>query len=316
MNKEVLESLAPVVLLVALGYAVGRLRLLRAEAVKDLSNLVFLVLSPALLFRTMSKAGFANLDGSPLLAYFLAALLLFALVMVFKGFNRRAAVLAVGATYGNMVMVGIAFVSLVYGEPGLVTLFSLLSVHALIVLTTGSVVLELAVAHEKHGGRPGWRALGRTILGAIKSSLLHPIPLPIIAGLLYAQTGWGLPTAIDKPLQWLGSALGPLALMLVGVTLAGGKARSALRGALAITVLKNLALPVMVAVAAVLLGITGLPLVVMLVTASLPCGANVFLFAQRYQVAEELATAAITVSTVSALVTMPLVMYFAARLAY
>ena len=57
-----------------------------------------------------------------------------------------------------------------------------------------------------------------------------------------------------------------------------------------------------------LLGVNGLPMVVMVVASALPIGANVFLFSQRYQVAEELITASVVVSTALALVTLTLVL--------
>ena len=47
-----------------------------------------------------------------------------------------------------------------------------------------------------------------------------------------------------------------------------------------------------------------LPLTVMVVAAALPVGANVFLFAQRYEVAQEVTTASMGLSTVLALVTL------------
>ncbi len=64
-----------------------------------------------------------------------------------------------------------------------------------------------------------------------------------------------------------------------------------------------------------LLGVHGLPLAVMVVAASMPIGANVFMFAQRYRVAEELVTASVVVSTVLALATVSLALAGAARLA-
>jgi predicted permease len=47
-----------------------------------------------------------------------------------------------------------------------------------------------------------------------------------------------------------------------------------------------------------------LPLVVMVTAAALPMGANVFLFAQRYQVAQTVITAGMGVSTALALLTL------------
>lgn len=43
---------------------------------------------------------------------------------------------------------------------------------------------------------------------------------------------------------------------------------------------------------------------VMVVTAALPIGANVFLFSQRYQVAQELVTASVAMSSMLAMVTL------------
>ena len=51
-----------------------------------------------------------------------------------------------------------------------------------------------------------------------------------------------------------------------------------------------------------------------LVTAALPIGANVFMFSQRYGVAEELITASVAVSTVLAVVTVSVVMLLVGRL--
>ena len=312
MHHPVFSALFPVVLLVALGYAAGRLRWIRAESGKDLSNLVFLVLTPALMFRTMGKVHVQELDFRPLATYFLAVLLLFAGTLLLQGFNRRAAVLALAATFSNTVMIGVALIGLAYGEAGLVILLTLVSLHALVLLTAGTVVLELAVAREAAAGQA--RAMWRTVLGAVRNAVIHPVPLPILAGLLFAQTGWALPDVVDRPLQWLGQAFGPLALLLVGVTLAGTAAGPHLRGALGVTLAKNLLLPALVAPLGLLLGLRGLPLVVMVVTAALPIGANVFLFSQRYAVAEELVTACVIVSNAAALLTLPLVMLLAGRL--
>ena len=308
MNHPVFSALGPVVLLVILGYVAGRLRWIRAESSKDLSNLVFLVLTPALMFRTMGKVDVKELEALPLLTYFAAVLLLFALMLFWQGFNRRAAVLALAITFSNTVMIGIALVSLAYGEAGLVILLSLISLHALVLLTAGTVVLELAVARETNADGQGARAMLRTVLGAVRNAVIHPVPLPIIAGLLYAQTGWAIPEVVDKPLQWLGNAFGPLALLLVGVTLAGTTVGPHLRGALGLTLVKNLLMPALVAGLGLLVGLSSLALVVMVVTAALPMGANVFLFSQRYAVAEELVTASIIVSNAAALLTVPLAM--------
>ncbi len=307
-SHPVVASLTPVFILIGLGYLAGRLQWIRDAAVKDLSNLVFLLLIPALLFRTMSSVHFEELDLRPIGAYFLAALSLLAVSIAWRGFNRGSVVLALAGTFSNMVMLGITLVELAYGKTAQVTVLTLVSVHALILLTTGSIVLELAVAREARAGGQRAPHVLATAWSAFKGALIHPIPLPILCGLLFAQSGLTLPTVVDRPLQLLGSAFGPIALVLVGVTLARTPMAGHLRQALWVSVSKNLVLPLLVGLCAWGLGITGMPLTVMVVAAALPVGANVFLFAQRYEVAQEVTTAAMGLSTVLALFTLSLVM--------
>jgi malonate transporter and related proteins len=309
MNHPVLSALLPVVMLIAIGYFAGRRKWIGAAGVKDLSNLVFLVLTPALLFRTMSKVQVQQLDFRPVTAYFIAVGLIFAGTLLVCGFNRRAAVLALANTFGNTVMIGIPLVSLAWGQPGLVTLFTLYTVHTALLLTSATLVLELAVAREDAAaGRAAPRHIALTVLTAVRNALLHPVPLPIIAALLFAQTGLELPAILDRPMELLGNALAPTALVLVGATLAGTALGAQWRGALGLAAVKNLLHPLLVAACGRWLGLGGAPLAVMVVVASLPIGANVFLFSQRYGVAEDLITASVGLSTVLALVTVSLVL--------
>jgi predicted permease len=309
MNNPVVSSLLPVVLLIAIGFLAGRVGWIRAEAAKDLSNLVFMLLTPALLFRTMSTVHVEQLNFKPVAMYFVAAALLFSAILVWQGFNRRATVLALAATFSNTVMIGVPLVSLAYGETGLVTLFTLISVHALVLLTVATVVLELAVARETAAaGQRADQHMLLTVLMAARNGIFHPVPLPIIVGLLFAQTGWVVPAILDKPLLLLGNAFGPMALILVGVTLTQVRIGENLKGALGLAVIKNLAFPTLVAALGWSLGLGGQSLSVMIVVASMPIGANVFLFSQRYEVAEELVTASVAVSTALALITVSLVM--------
>ncbi|ROZ75363.1 AEC family transporter [Ramlibacter sp. WS9] len=310
MNNPVLSALIPVVILIALGFLAGRKGWIGGAGVKDLSGMVFVVLTPPLLFRTMSTVRVEQLDFRPIASYFIAVAVIFGATLAWKGFNRNGAVLALGNTFSNTVMIGIPLVGLAYGDAGLVVLFTLIAVHSLVMLTIATVVLEIALLREEAAaGRHSGRHIAHTALLALRNAVIHPVPLPIIAGLLFAQTGWVIPAVIDKPLQLMANAFGPLALLLVGATLAATKVGEQWRGALALTAVKNLVLPALVAAVGWALGLTGVPLAVMVLVAALPMGANVFLFSQRYKVAEERITAGIAVSTALGLVTLSLVMW-------
>ena len=309
LDHPVASSLLPVVLLIGIGFAAGRLKLIRGEAVRDLSNLVFLVLVQALLFRTMATADLARLDLRSVALYYIVAGAMFFALLLIRGLTSRSAVLALAAIFSNTLMIGVPLVQLAYGQAGLVHLFTLISMHALILLTLATVVLELLVAREQAAAGQGPRRhIAATVAQAVKNAILHPVPLPIIAGFLYSLTGWGLHPVVERPLKLLGDAFGPVALVLVGVTLAQTAIGLHLRGALAISVLKTILHPLLMWGAGRALGLTGLPLAVMVVAAALPVGANVFLFSQRYKEAEDLVTASVAVSTLMAVGTVSVVM--------
>ena len=313
-DHPVLSSLLPVVLLIAVGFVAGRARWMRPESVRDLSNLVFLVLTQALLFRTMSSVHLERLDMRPVFQYFVVAAVLFFGMLLVYGRDARASVLALAGIFSNTLMIGVPLIGLAYGEAGQVLLFTLISLHALVLLTMATLVLELQIAREQAAATGQQRQLWRTVGQAIRSALLHPVPLPILVGLLYAQTGWGLHPVVDKPLQLLGNAFGPIALVLVGITLSQTPMGQNLMAAVRLSLVKTVLHPALMLAVGWALGLRGLALSVMVVAAALPIGANVFLFSQRYQKEEDTVTAAVAVSTLMSMVGISLTMGFLAWL--
>ena len=307
-DHPVLSALLPVVLLILLGFGVGRAKLVRPESVRDLSNLVFLVLTPALLFRTMSSVHLERLDLQPIFQYFLVASALFFFMLVVYGRNSRASVLALASVFSNTLTIGVPLIGLAYGESALVLLFTLISLHALALLTIATLVLELQVAHEQAAETGESRHMFKTLLSGMKNSVLHPVPLPILMGLIYGLTGWGLHPIVDKPLQLLGAAFGPVALVLVGITLAQTAIGENLKEAIKLSLVKNFGHPMLMASAGYAMGMRGMPLAVMVLAAALPVGTNVFLFSQRYQKEEEVVTSAVAISTLFAMLSVTLVM--------
>ena len=308
LDHPVLSSLLPVVLLILIGFVAGKAKLVRGESVRDLSNLVFLVLTQALLFRTMSSVRIEQLDFKPVAQYFLVAGALFVTMLWLYGRNSRASVLALASIFSNTLMIGVPLIGLAYGQEGQVLLFTLISLHALVLLSAATLVLELQVASEHAALSGERRAVWRTVASAVRNAIIHPVPLPILVGLVYAQTGWGLHPVVDRPLALLGSAFGPIALVLVGITLSQTPIGKQFMSALKLSVVKTVVHPALMLAVGWLLGLRGLHLAVMTVAAALPIGANVFLFSQRYRKEEDAVTAGVAVSTAMAVVSVTAVM--------
>jgi malonate transporter len=307
-------KLLAVLVTAALGYAAGRLRWLTAgapgsDAARVLSNLAFYVFIPALLFRTTARLDFATMPWRTVAAYFVPVIGVLLLVYASQRFRGSAAVApalpsvrAISAVFGNTVQLGIPFAAALYGEEGLAIHIPLISVHALLILTLVTVLAELDVARAG-----GASSLVATLLNTAHHTLVHPVVLPVLVGLAWNLAGLPLPGVVDETLVMLASAVVPLCLVLIGVSLAQYGVRGHLRGATAVTLAKLIVLPAVVLVVAHWgFGLEGVPLAVLVMMAALPVGSNALLFAQRYGTLEAEATAATVASTVAFVATAAL----------
>ena len=310
---------------VALGWLAGRLRWLgapEADPARVLSAAAFYIFVPALLFRTTARVELGALPWRMLIAYFVPVVGLMLLVHATQRRRRRRdptlpaaapAVRAISVGFGNNVQMGIPMASAVFGEAGLGLHLMLVSVHALVLLSVTTTLVELDLAHDqarRDGGGSLWRTLGSTL----RNTIVHPVVLPVLAGLVWNAVGLGLPPLVDEVLQLLGSAVVPLCLVLIGLSLAYYGVQGRVRDAALIAAAKLLLVPALVlAVARWGFGLEGLPLAVMVMAAAAPVGSNALIFAQRYHAQQAEATAAIVFSTLAFMLSAPLWLTLLAR---
>lgn len=309
---QLIEIFFPIFALMGVGYGITRAGLLPATALRPLSDLTFLVFSPPLLFRAMARMDFERLSLDAPSAYFAAALPAFAVVAAVSMLRGRgaetASVRALACVFSNTVMLGVPLVRYAYGDEGLSILLTIIAMHAATLMTAATVVMEMGRAmrgSSVSGVGPTVRALG----AAIRASVLHPVTLPIFAGVAWSLAGLPMPRSLDVTLELLGTASSPLCLVLLGASLSQFGLRVGLGGALAFSLAKNLILPALTwAIGHWLLALPPLPLAIATITAAMPIGNNVYLFAQRYRVEEAAVSAGVLVSTLACAATLPLLL--------
>ncbi|UFS57103.1 AEC family transporter [Comamonadaceae bacterium M7527] len=304
-STQLLLALAPVFVLIGLGWFSARMAWMKLASIADLSKVVFYLFMPALLFRTMANAHLEQLDLAPIAAYFTAALLVFAVVLWWRGASVASATWALGAVFSNTVMIGIPLVSLAFGPNGLVTLLTVVAVHAMVLLTVGTIAAELSLQTANSAQNA---SLWRGVLKAVRQSVVHPVPIPIFCGLLFAQTELVLPQVIDQPMRLLASAFGPVALVMLGATTFYQGGKSQMVQAIPMLAIKLLLLPLAVGLSAWAYGLAPMAVAVLVMCAALPAGANVFIFSQRYGQSQDLVATGVTLGTVVCMLTLPMVM--------
>ena len=311
----VIFTILPVFAVVLAGWGVARAKLINAEGVAGFGNVTFYLFVPALLFRAMRNIHFETLDPRPTYTYFCGALLCF-FIVIFVSRQwlhrdiRHGVVIALGVTFSNTVLLGIPLIKLAFGDAGLVVLLTIISMHSLILMAVSTLIVEFAAGFGDPGNRAA-KSRWMNTLDAIRNTVINPVILPIIAGLTYGALRLPLPEVLDAPLALLAAASGPCSLVLLGASLAQYGIAQYWKSAVVLTVLKNVAFPLLIwALGRFVFGLNDLSLAVATVTAALPIGANVYLFAQRYNVAQGEVTAAVAVSSAVSVFTLAVVMYW------
>src|SRR5205814_6409193 len=146
-----------------------------------------------------------------------------------------------------------------------------------------------------------------TVGKTARNTIIHPVVLPVLAGLVWNALLPPLPAVADEVLVTMSQAVVPLCLVLIGMSLAYYGVKGAARGAISLSVLKLLVLPALVlAIGHWGMGLDGIALSVVVMAAAMPVGSNALIFAQRYRTLEGETTAAIVFSTFAFVATGPL----------
>ncbi|MEP7157703.1 MAG: AEC family transporter [Betaproteobacteria bacterium] len=292
------EKLLPIFLLALAGYLFGRSKAFDSgQLTRGISNVAFYLFIPALLFRATARIDIASLQFRALAAFFVPTLLLMLAVYFYERRRKIAADVAtvrgLSVTFGNTVQIGIPVALATFGEAGLAIHATIIAVHALVLLTTATFMMEWA-----RRDREAQKSLPLVLMPMMKQTLIHPVILPVVAGFAWNLLRIPIPGPVDATLMTLSQAAVPLCLVLIGLSLAHYGVSGVLKPAFAQSGIKLLLHPLLVAVAAFwIVPLDRTAAAVTVLCAALPVGSNALLFAQRYNVAERETTAAIVVST-------------------
>jgi len=304
----ILEIVLPVFSLILLGWSAARFHYLSPGAGQILAQFAFKVAMPALLFRT--TLNLAPWNGDPLqlaIAYFGAMLVIWIVASLATRFVlgrpvEDTAVVAMGACFGNTVMLGIPVALTAFGEAAAVPIALIITIDTPLLWLLATLQMEL-LRHRDGGLRLDAMA------GVARDVVLNPIVLPLILGTLGRQFDLTLPPIPDKLLALLAQAAVPTALVALGTTLVSFEIKGQRPTIGLILILKMLAFPVLVVFATTALQLPPVWIAVSTLLATMPVGANAFLFASRYERGVGSVSAAVAVSTALAVVSVSVVLF-------
>jgi predicted permease len=293
-------ALAPVFLLIALGWFL-RARGFPGEAFWPAAErLVYFVLFPALLFLTTATSELAGFGLLPLAAALILALLAVGLSALalrpWLGVDHAGLTSVFQGSIRTNTYVGLGAAGTLYGAAGL----EVLGIVILVVVTTVNLLSVVVLLH--YGRRPAGR-------GELLASIArNPLILACLLGFLLNAAGVGLEGVPRDTLAVLGQASLTLGLLCVGAGLELAHLGRNRLAAGTTCVLKLLLMPAATALACRLLGVQGLTAAVAVLFTAGPISASSYVLARQLGGDAPLIAGLITLTTIAAALTMPLML--------
>ena len=291
--------IAPVFLLVALGYFVKRINVINENFVDVTSKFVFSVSLPALIFMNISGIDLSEAIDLKQIGYIYAGTLVAFLIVWFVSIpfikeGKDRSVFIQGAYRSNFAIVGFAIISKMFGDAGL----GKASIILAFVLPLYNVlaVVALTVPMRKE------RKLNlKEILFEI---LLNPLIIAVIIALPFSYFKIKIPSMMEITGNFLSEVALPLALIGIGGSLNLENIKRASRLAFSSSVIKLIAIPVILTFGAYHLGYVQLDLGIMFVLFASPTAIVSFIMAEAMGANSKLAGNIVLISTVASVFTI------------
>ncbi|MFI1156986.1 AEC family transporter [Streptomyces sioyaensis] len=267
------KALIPVVLLIALGYALKRSMITTERFWSEAERLSYHVLLPALFLHSLATADTDDLPVPALAGTLVASTVAVAvLVIAFRPMMRLkddgfTSVFQGSIRFNNYI--GVTIAAGLYGTQGVATA----AVCNAAIVPTANVLCVLVFA------RFGSARLRLT--GIVKQLVTNPLILACAGGILLQALDLRLPPGIEPALQALGAASMPLGLLCIGAALRFGAARSWAAPILTSSSVKFALMPAATFLAAQLVGLGSQGLIIAVLFQALPTASSSYIMARQ-----------------------------------
>ncbi len=303
----VVAALAPVFLLIVVGFGLRRSLMRLDTQWHGLERLTYYVLFPALLVQSLVKADLSKVPVAGVGgALFIAALLMSLLCLALRPLLARSGVdgpaftsVFQGATRWQ-TYVALSVSRSLFGPSGL-------AVASVAMIAIIPMVNVFSVAVLAHYASPTRRSAGEIVATIVRNPLIWACLVGLALNVLHVP----LPKLWHDAADALGQASLPIGLLVTGAGLHfEGLRRAGAAAALGVA-LKLVLMPVLAIGLAGWFGVTGPNLVVVAICASVPTSPSAYVLAKQMSGDAPLLAQIISLQTVLAAVTMPLAIAWA-----
>jgi malate permease and related proteins len=288
------DDILPIFVVASIGFVLARR--LHVD-VKSLSRVTFNALSPCLVFTLLVTSRIGAGEGGRIVGFtiLLIAAVGLAARLVAVPFRLKGPELAaflIVVMFSNAGNFGLSVVLFAFGRDVLARASLYFVTSAVLIYTVGTFL----ASRGRHGARDA-------LLGLVRV----PAVWGLVAAALVIWTGADLPKAVSRPVELLGSAAIPSMLLVLGMQFERG-ARPERPGLVAAaSALVLVGSPLVGWLLAGALGLTGAARQAMLVEAAMPSAVITTIVALEFDVAPQLVTSVVVVTTLASPLTVSIV---------
>jgi len=307
----VLNTLAPVFLLIGIGALLQRSGFVSAGFLKEANRLTYWLGLPALLFSQLASS-FHGVGGAKLMLGTMAVATMLAIGAGYAAawaLRVRAAAVGTfvqGAFRGNLAFIGLPVIFAMPDAPlaGGMSARSATAVVVGVMMVAYNFVAIVVLLLSQH--EPGWgmvRPFARQLLTT-------PPLIATLAGIGFAMAGWTLPAAVDKTFAALGEMALPLGLLGVGGAIMAVERESVGRSAWGAALVKTSVSPALGWAAGRALGLGAAELKIVMILLATPTAVISYAVAIELKGDEALAAGSIVLSVLASMATLAAVVGF------
>jgi len=268
------NTIAPLVLMVSLGYLLRKTNLLDAHTRLSMNTVVFRFLIPAMLFNNLYKSDLSGLSVATAVIYSAIFTVSVYLIMmfVFPLFIKdktKCSVIIQAIYRGNVVLLGVPIVAGLCGAENV----GLLSLVVAVVVPIQNI--ESVIMFELF--RDGKPKLSTILLNILK----NPLIIASVTGILLKVSGLTLPLIIDRFISDLSKIATPVSLLILGAFLNFKVIGSHVKLLILGIVGRLIIFPALFLSGAILLGFKGVELVSMMALSTMPAAVSTFTMAEQ-----------------------------------
>lgn len=304
-----LETVTPILnqmlilfLLMAVGYAAQKKKILDAPTNARLSDFLTMVTLPAMLVSSFAGSDIRKMlaEGGLIVAVSFATFagsILLGWVLFRKAEPLRRQVLWCATVFSNSIFIGYPVLQVLYGDAGIVrgAFYNI-----------GYTVFFWTFGYSLFAGKGNTKG----VVGVIT----NPGMLALVSGMLLSLLRVQLPVPVAKSLSLLGGLTTPLAMVVIGSTLALVRVRDVVtdRSAYYASFLRLLLVPVVLLAVMTFFRASPEVMGTCVITAAMPVGASAVLFAGKFGGDAPFASRVVFISTALSMLTIPVFMVLVA----